>query len=158
MNTSSKDDRDWASRWLAESQNRLSLARDVLNAYNRLSDRIESTDRENRHLRAENEQLRHRTKTLERECARLLEKERQLRAEVGRTQRAREEVAERPISSAARGSLPRRVHPIPRPFSLGALRIARRPIRSGAARPRGRRWPSCDRSAERSATRTWRPR
>ena len=95
MNTSSKDDRDWASRWLAESQNRLSLARDVLNAYNRLSDRIESTDRENRHLRAENEQLRHRTKTLERECARLLEKERQLRAEVGRTQRAREEVADR---------------------------------------------------------------
>jgi len=95
MNTSSKDDRDWASRWLAESQNRLSLVRDVLNAYNRLSDRIESTDRENRHLRAENEQLRHRTKTLERECARLLEKERQLRAEVGRTQRAREEVADR---------------------------------------------------------------
>ena len=95
MNTSSKDDRDWASRWLAESQNRLSLVRDVLNAYNRLRDRIESTDRENRHLRAENEQLRHRTKTLERECARLLEKERQLRAEVGRTQRAREEVADR---------------------------------------------------------------
>ena len=95
MNTSSKADRDWASRWLAESQSRLSLVRDVLNGYDRLRGRIESTDRENRHLRAENEQLRHRTKTLERECARLLEKERQLRAEVGRTQRAREEVADR---------------------------------------------------------------
>ena len=95
MNTSSKADRDWARRWLAEGQSRLSLVRDVLNGYDRLRGRIESTDRENRHLRAENEQLRHRTKTLERECARLLEKERQLRAEVGRTQRAREEVADR---------------------------------------------------------------
>jgi len=95
MNTSSKADWDWASRWLAESQSRLSLVRDVLNGYDRLRGRIESTDRENRHLRAENEQLRHRTTTLERECARLLEKERHLRAEMGRTQRAREEVADR---------------------------------------------------------------
>ena len=95
MNTPSKADRDQANRWLTESQGRLSLVRDVLNGCDRLSDRMESTDRENRHLRAENEQLRHRTKTLERECARLLEKERQLRAEVGRTQRAREEVADR---------------------------------------------------------------
>jgi len=69
--------------------------RDILNGYDRLSDRMESMDRENRHLRAEKEQLCHRTKTLERECVRLLERERQLRAEMGRTQQAREEVADR---------------------------------------------------------------
>src|SRR5947209_3053635 len=95
MNTPSKADRDQANRWLTESQGRLSLVRDVLNGYDRLSDRMESTDRENRHLRAENEQLRHRAKTLERECALLLEREHQLQAEVGRTQQAREEVADR---------------------------------------------------------------
>ena len=95
MNTPSKADRDQANRWLTESQGRLSLVRDVLNGYDRLSDRIESTDRENRHLRAENEQLRHRAKTLERECALLLERECQLRAEMGWTQQAREEVADR---------------------------------------------------------------
>ncbi len=95
MNRPSKADRDQANRWLTESQGRLSLVRDVLNGYDRLSDRMESTDRENRDLRAENEQLRHRAKTLERECALLLEGERQLRAEMGRTQQAREEVADR---------------------------------------------------------------
>jgi len=95
MNTPSKADRDQANRWLTESQGRLSLVRDVLNGYDRLSDRMDSTDRENRDLRAENEQLRHRAKTLEREYALLLERERQLRAEMGRTQQALEEVADR---------------------------------------------------------------
>jgi|SRR5205807_8224190 len=95
MNTSSKADRDQANRWLTESQACMSLVRDILKSYDRLSERTDSTDRENRHLRAENEQLVHWTKTLERECARLLERERQLRAEMGRTRQAREEVADR---------------------------------------------------------------
>jgi chromosome segregation ATPase len=95
MNTPSKADRDQANRWLTESQDRLSLLREVLNGYDRLSDRMESRDRENRHLRAENEQLRHRTETLEGECALLLARELQLQAEIGRAQQAREDVVDR---------------------------------------------------------------
>ena len=102
ISVESKEEREQASRWIDEAQSKLAILRAVLNDYARLQRVADSATEENERLRRlayENEQLRNRVETAERDHERLREEVGQLRAEAERSrkerEKEREEVAER---------------------------------------------------------------
>ncbi|MEK7878573.1 MAG: hypothetical protein AAB285_01825, partial [candidate division NC10 bacterium] len=96
INVESKEEREQASRWIDEAQSKLAILRAVLTGYERLQKAAEAATEENERLRRlvyENEQLRNRVETAERDFERLREEVGQLRAEAERSRKEREEIA-----------------------------------------------------------------
>ncbi len=95
--TDPNDARQQARRWLEGGQPVLGVLLSVVDDYDRLSDRVNAAVRENERLRAsvvENEHLRQRLLLAERQCERLREELGEHRAELERSWREREVVAD----------------------------------------------------------------
>ena len=93
----SKEVREQATHWIEDGQRQLGVLLGLLNDYDRLLELAEASERENERLRGmsyENEQLRNRLETSERQCQQLREEVLRFRNETEREQKERMEIAD----------------------------------------------------------------